>query len=99
MLRKYGGVLRGSEILQNNETLMYNAFWSGTRSRRPNTEMAHSTVEESQNFKEEMYGTMARGQYSTGDVVAGTIATEAVGGLMSLLGAALAKGKVTKRKL
>lgn len=26
MLRKYGGVLRGSEILQNNETLMYNAF-------------------------------------------------------------------------
>lgn len=95
MLRKYGGVLRGSEILQNNETLMYNAFWSGTRSRRPNTEMAHSTVEESQNFKEEMYGTMARGQYSTGDVVAGTIATEAVGGLMSLLGAALAKGKVT----
>ncbi len=53
MLRKYGGVLRGSEILQNNETLMYNAFWSGTRSRRPNTEMAHSTVEESQKFKEE----------------------------------------------
>lgn len=57
--------------------------------------MAHSTVEESQIFKEEMYGTMARGRYSTGDVVAGTIATEAVGGLMSLLGAALAKGKVT----
>lgn len=95
MLCKYGGIRAESEIFQSDTALIYNAFWSGMHSRRPNTEMAHSTINESQKFKEEMYGEMARGKYGTGDVLAGTVATEAIGGLMSLLGSALSKGKVT----
>ena len=96
LLEDSGCYIYSSEVMQYDDQsyYTYNSYWGGSKSRNPNTGMAHSFVNSSQDFKRNMYGEMASGYYKTSDVVAGTVATEVIGGLFSLLGGALAKGKV-----
>lgn len=94
--RKKGNIFCAADINYTEDNQLV-AVWNGhVKQRLPQTDLAHSMADQSREFKASMYQEMAAGNYSTSDVVTGTIATEFVGALVNGLGSAMARGKTTQ---
>lgn len=82
-------------LQQKDDTVRYITSWGSDRLRKPYTDLAHSMLDESMNFKAEMYGEMSKHDMSVGEQVGATVATEAVGMLFTVMANALATAKKT----
>ena len=90
-----GGLKMSANITLNQDSA-YVAVWNGAlRERLAQTDFAHSLIDEGREFKASVYQDIAKNNYSTSETIIGTIATEVIGGLFSLLGNAVAEGKTT----
>lgn len=95
--RKRGGITVSSNILQSKDGNTFSVFWHDTHERKPQTELAHSAIDQGRQLKAEMYGTisaaMANDSYNRSDVIGGTVVTELVSGLFVIAGSLFARGK------